>query len=239
MYLAVALDEMSCNRAEFGRGRKVKMQQADIDLWKLGITGAGLLATFITVMIAVLKERHASRERLREEFRFSVEVDKVRKEQGELSRLSEQKAINALLGRRDIPVAVGRYLVEGFADAELAVRAYRASRGRLELENGPQPVFRFKGFSRSRRYRQVGKLVGFVGYFISCLYATSPLMFALLGVITDGQARQLLPMTLFTGVLVAIPILLWGASFARAEKFMSLQDQAISAGSAAARRLSA
>lgn len=202
------------------------MNQAEIDLWKLVMAGASVAVTFITVAIAVLKERHASRERLRDEFRFSLEVEKARAELTTLSRLSEQKAINAMLGRRDVPFAVGRYLMDSFPDADVAIRAYRAGRSRLLFEEGVRPRFCFSGINASKGYRRFGKIVGSVGYFAACSFAACPLLLAAAGLISESQAYQLLPMTLITGGAVAMPVLFWGAGFARAERLMKLQDEA-------------
>ncbi|HIE1100339.1 MULTISPECIES: hypothetical protein [Stenotrophomonas] len=215
------------------------MNQAEIDLWKLVMAGASVIVTIITVAITVLKERHASRERLRDEFRFSLEVEKARAEAGPLSRLSEQKAINAMLGRRDVPFAVGRYLMVEFPDADVAIRAYRAGRSRLLFDDSAQPRFCFKGINARRAYRRFGKIVGSVGYFVSCLFAGCPLIFAAAGMISESQAFQLLPMTLITGGAIAMPTLFWGAGFARAERLMKLQAEAVAAKDLAEAALSA
>jgi hypothetical protein len=193
-----------------------------IELWKILISGVAVFVSLIGVAWGIRKDFHLRAGRLREEFKFALEL-KAEIQGLKIDPLIKERGLHALVGSADIPAPVVEYLIS-LRDPQRALRLYRGARKRLVfLAHAGSARIVYKGFLRYPRARASLKVISWLGYGIFYVLAASPLLLKAFKLLDGSAAIQLGTLTVLMFFPVAVLVLRYGVSIRAAESLLELR----------------
>lgn len=194
----------------------------NIELLKSIISGAAVIVTLVGVAWGIRKDMHLKVGRLRDDFKFALELKSALGGLG-MESIIKERGFHALVGRSDVPALVIEYLIS-LRDPQRALRLYRIASNRMVfISSGRNRKLVYKGFYKKKAFRRVLKWLGWIGYAFFYLLATSPLMMYVFKEVSGRVAVELGFFTVLVFFPAAVVILRYGVSIKSAEALIGLQ----------------
>ncbi|MCD0244700.1 hypothetical protein JWH11_09120 [Xanthomonas melonis] len=195
-----------------------------MEILKSIISGAAVVVTLIGVAWGIRKDMHLRVGRLRDDFKFALELKSALGGSG-MESVIKERGFHALVGRSDVPAPVIEYLIS-LRDPQRALRLYRSASSRtVFLSLGRRKKIIYKGLYRNEFIRRFLKFLGWAGYIVLYLMATSPLMIYVFKGIGGIAAVKLGFFTILIFFPAAVAVLRYGVSIKSAEALIALQKK--------------
>lgn len=195
---------------------------SNMEIWKLAVSAAAVIVSLIGVAWGIRKDFHLRTSRLREDFKFALDL-KAEIQPLQLEGLIKERGLHALVGTSRIPTPVVEYLIS-LRDPQRALHLYKSARKRVVfLSRASRARIVYKGIYRHARIRLIFKSLCWLGYASFYFLATSPLLFNIFKMLNGREALHLGLFTFTMFFPISVWILRYGVSIRSAESLLDLQ----------------
>jgi len=196
----------------------------NFEFWKVVFTGATVLISLVAVAWGMKKDIRLKTDRLREDFKFTLELKSVVNE-GALDALIKERGYHALVGRDDVPSEVIEYLVT-LKEPSRAMYLYRKSRKKVVFfSKDGRKRLAYKGLYKKVGIRNSMKVLSWVLYMVLYIAAASPALMYAFKLLSGRQSIELGILTVLLFFPLSIVALRYGVKIKCAESLMALRSK--------------